>query len=222
MNIKKRVLRNSIIQNSLALLATIYIYIVKITSKIEYENLSIPENYWKNNKPFILVFWHNQLMTITFSWKSHKKLNIVASGHSDGRFGAIIAKYLNANNLPTYSENKKNSMRPIFEILKTNNYIAITPDGPRGPKEKCSDGVIKIASKTNVPIIPVGYFASKKFNLNSWDSFLITLPFSKSFFVWGEPIMIPEKLDQKDILNFQHTLENKINECITKAKINLG
>ena len=34
--------------------------------------------------------------------------------------------------------------------------------------------------------------------------------------------MIPEKLDQKDILNFQHTLENKINECITKAKINLG
>ena len=41
MNIKKRVLRNSIIQNSLALLATIYIYIVKITSKIEYENLSI-------------------------------------------------------------------------------------------------------------------------------------------------------------------------------------
>ena len=82
--------------------------------------------------------------------------------------------------------------------------------------------MIKIASKTNVPIIPVGYFASKKFNLNSWDSFLITLPFSKSFFVWGEPIMIPEKLDQKDILNFQHTLENKINECITKAKINLG
>ena len=41
MNIKKRVLRNSIIQNSLALLATIYIYIVKITSKIEYENLAI-------------------------------------------------------------------------------------------------------------------------------------------------------------------------------------
>ena len=221
MSLKKRILRNSIIQNCLAFLAALFIYVVKITSKVKHQNLSIPKNFWLNNKPFILVFWHNQLMLISFCWKEKKKLNIIASGHRDGRFGAIIGKLIYTNNIPTYSNNKKNSVRPIFDILKTNNYIGITPDGPRGPKEKCSDGVIKIASKTRVPIIPVGYFSSKNFNLNSWDSFLISLPFSKLTFVWGKPIIIPEKLNESEIVEFQKILENKINNCINDAKLNL-
>ena len=41
-------------------------------------------------------------------------------------------------------------------------YIGITPDGPRGPNQKVSDGIIKISKATQVPIIPIG-FASSKF-----------------------------------------------------------
>ena len=63
------------------------------------KNTESPEFYWKNNKPFILAFWHNQLMLISYCWKSNSKINILASGHSDGRFGAIIAKYFGLNNM---------------------------------------------------------------------------------------------------------------------------
>ncbi len=222
MTIKKKLVKNFIIQNILGLLGFFYIFIVRITSQINHKNKSIPEHFWKNNKPFILAFWHSQLLTITFSWKKNKKLNILASGHSDGQFGSIIAQYLGSNTITISDKNKKINIRPIFNLLKKNKYIAITPDGPRGPKEKASDGVIKIAKKTKVPIIPVGFWSSKNINLNSWDSFLITFPFSKCVFVWSDPILIPNNLDEKEISKFQLLLETKINDCIQSAKLDLS
>ena len=220
MKIKKKIFKNYFIQNLLALLAVLYILIVKLTSKIKIENKNFPNEYWKNEKPFILAFWHSQLMMISFSWSYKKKINILASGHSDGRFGAIVGNFFKLNNIQTSSINKNQSLRSIFKLLKSKQYIGITPDGPRGPKENISEGIIKIAKNTNIPIIPIGFWSSKNFTLKSWDSFLITLPFSKCNFVWGEAIKIPKNLKDDEIINFQNILKNKLNECVNKAKIN--
>ena len=221
MSIRKKLLKHFIVQQLLALIAFIYIVFVKITSNIKYENIDSPTKYWKNKKPFILAFWHGPLMTFSYTWKINKKLNILASSHSDGRFGASIARYFKVNNIPISSDSNNLSLRPIFKILNSNNYIAITPDGPRGPKEKVSDGIIKIAKISKVPIIPVGFGSSKNFCLKSWDSFLITLPFSKCRIVWGDAITIPENLEDKEIEIYKKLIEEKINECVKKAKENL-
>ena len=221
MSIRKKLLKHFIVQQLLALIAFIYIVFVKITSNIKYENIDSPTKYWKNKKPFILAFWHGQLMTFSYTWKISKKLNILASSHSDGRFGASIARYFKLNNIPISSDGNNLSLRPIFKILNSNNYIAITPDGPRGPKEKVSEGIIKIAKISKVPIIPVGFGSSKNFCLKSWDSFLITLPFSKCRIVWGDSITIPENLEDQEIATYKKIIEEKINECVKKAKENL-
>ena len=221
MRIKKKIIKNLFVQHFLALLSTLYIKLVGTTSIILEKNTQSPEFYWKNNEPFILAFWHNQLMMISYCWKSNSKINILASGHSDGRFGASIARYFKVNNIPISSDSNNLSLRPIFKILNSNNYIAITPDGPRGPKEKVSEGIIKIAKISKVPIIPVGFGSSKNFCLKSWDSFLITLPFSKCRIVWGDSITIPENLEDQEIAAYKKIIEEKINECVKKAKENL-
>ena len=221
MSIRKKLLKHFIVQQLLAFIAFIYIVFVKITSNIKYENIDSPKKYWQDKKPFILAFWHGQLMTFSYTWKINKKLNILASSHSDGRFGASIARYFKLNNIPISSDGNNLSLRPIFKILNSNNYIAITPDGPRGPKEKVSEGIIKIAKISKVPIIPVGFGSSKNFCLKSWDSFLITLPFSKCRIVWGDSITIPENLEDQEIVTYKKIIEEKINECVKKAKENL-
>ena len=220
MQIKKKLLKNFIIQNILAFFVSIYIYIVKLTSSIQYENQSIPEQYWNNNKSFILAFWHSQLMMVKFSWKINKRINILASGHSDGRFGAIVGKYFNLNNIQTSEKNKSVSLRSIFKLLNDNNYIGITPDGPRGPQEIVSEGIIKIAKSSKVPIIPIGFWSSKNFKLKSWDSFLITLPFSKCSFVWNKPLEIPYNIQENQIQHYQKLLQEKINQSVKKAQNN--
>ena len=221
MSIRKKLLKHFIVQQLLAFITFIYIVFVKITSNIKYENIDSPKKYWQDKKPFILAFWHGQLMTFSYTWKINKKLNILASSHSDGRFGASIARYFKLNNIPISSDSNNLSLRPIFKILNSNNYIAITPDGPRGPKEKVSEGIIKIAKISKVPIIPVGFESSKNFCLKSWDSFLITLPFSKCRIVWGDSITIPENLEDQEIATYKKIIEEKINECVKKAKENL-
>ena len=219
MKIKKKLLKNPIFQNFIAIILVFYIWFVRTTSKINIHNESIPYEYWDQNKPFILAFWHSQLMMISFSWKIKKKINILASGHSDGRLGAIIGNYFKLNNIQTSKLNNNNaSLRIIFEIIKNKNYIGITPDGPRGPKERVSKGIIKIAKNTKIPIIPIGFWSTRNFSLNSWDSFLVTKPFSNCSFVWGKPILIPEKINELEIEKFQIKLENEISECIEKAK----
>jgi len=218
MKIKKKIIKNFFVQHFLAFITFLYIKLVSATSVIVEKNTHNPEYYWNNNKPFILAFWHSQLMMISFCWKSNTKINIMASGHSDGRFGAIVGNYFKLNNIQTSSTEKTISLKPIFKLLKNSNYIGITPDGPRGPNKKVSDGIIKISKTTQVPIIPVGYASSKFNQLKSWDSFLITKPFSKCAFVWGESISIPKNCTENEIEELKNKLEIKINNCVDLAK----
>ena len=220
MHIKKKLLKNFFVQNILGFFTFLYIRAVNLTSSIQFENESIPKQFWNNDKPFILAFWHSQLMMIGFSWKKNKNVNILASGHSDGRFGAIVGKYFNLNSIQTSKKNKSISLRSIFKLLNNNNYIGITPDGPRGPKEIVSEGIIKIAKSSKVPIIPIGFWSSKNFKLKSWDSFLITLPFSKCSFVWNKPLEIPYNIQENQIQHYQKLLQEKINQSVKKAQNN--
>ena len=220
MHIKKKLLKNFFVQNILGFLTFLYIRAVNLTSSIQFENESIPRQFWNDDKPFILAFWHSQLMMIGFSWKQNKNVNILASSHSDGRFGAIVGKYFNLNNIQTSEKNKSVSLRIIFKLLNDNNYIGITPDGPRGPKEIVSEGIIKIAKTSKVPIIPIGFWSSKNFKLKSWDSFLITLPFSKCSFVWNKPLEIPYNIEENQIQHYQKLLQEKINQSVKKAQNN--
>jgi len=220
MHIKKKLLKNFFVQNILGFFTFLYIRAVNFTSSIQFENESIPKQFWNNDKPFILAFWHSQLMMIGFAWKKKQNVNILASSHSDGRFGAIVGKYFNLNNIQTSEKNKSVSLRSIFKLLNDNNYIGITPDGPRGPKEIVSEGIIKIAKSSKVPIIPIGFWSSKNFKLKSWDSFLITLPFSKCSFVWNKPLEIPYNIQENQIQHYQKLLQEKINQSVKKAQNN--
>ena len=167
MKIKKIIIKNYFIQHLLALVSVMYIKLVALTSSIIIKNIETPQFFWKNNRPFILAFWHSQLMMISYCWKSKNKINILASGHSDGRFGAIVGKYFKLNNIPTSSNEKSISLKPVFTLLKNSQYIGITPDGPRGPNQKVSNGILKISKATQVPIIPVGFASSKYRTLKS-------------------------------------------------------
>ena len=220
MHIKKKLLKNFFVQNILGFFTFLYIRAVNLTSSIQFENESIPKQFWNNDKPFILAFWHSQLMMIGFAWKKKQNVNVLASSHSDGRFGAIVGKYFNLNNIQTSEKNKSVSLRSIFKLLNDNNYIGMTPDGPRGPKEIVSEGIIKIAKSSKVPIIPIGFWSSKNFKLKSWDSFLITLPFSKCSFVWNKPLEIPYNIQENQIQHYQKLLQEKINQSVKKARNN--
>ena len=69
--------------------------------------------------------------------------------------------------------------------------MAVTPDGPRGPRRVLQGGILRIAQRSGLPIQPLAVEAVRRTELDSWDRFLIPHPWSKIVAVAGEPIPIP-------------------------------
>ena len=76
----------------------------------------------------------------------------------------------------------------MIKAIENGESIAITPDGPKGPKEIVKDGIIKLAQTTGAPIVPLFWKVKNHKLLNSWDNFIIPFPFSKGVYIFGEPI----------------------------------
>ncbi len=81
----------------------------------------------------------------------------------------------------------------LIKVLKEGNTVAITVDGPKGPYGKVKAGVILLAQKTGVPIIPVYVDFEWYIRLKTWDRLIIPIPFSRAKVRIGNPLwVLPE------------------------------
>ncbi len=81
----------------------------------------------------------------------------------------------------------------LVKVLKEGNTVAITVDGPKGPYGKVKAGVILLAQKTGVPIIPVYVDFEWYIRLKTWDRLIIPIPFSRAKVRIGNPLwVLPE------------------------------
>jgi hypothetical protein len=71
--------------------------------------------------------------------------------------------------------------------------LAVTPDGPKGPRYIVQAGVISLAQVTGFPIIAVTCNTYRKISLKSWDGFQIPLPFSRCELYLNKPISVPRE-----------------------------
>ena len=178
-----------------------YLKFVFKTTHWQYIDWHYPEAYWQNNKPFITCFWHNRLLMTCFAWRGPHQFHMLISGHGDGRLIAeTVAHYNVATIVGSRSQGGTNALRSILRILKKGMTVGITPDGPRGPRFKVSDGIAAMAKLSQLDILPVTYSTNYRRVMSSWDRFLLALPFGKGVLAWGEPILYNDI--QNDDLNF--------------------
>ena len=110
------------------------------------------------------------------------------------------------------------AFRKMVKCIQLGESIAITPDGPKGPKEKVKEGIIKLAQITDTSIIPL-VSAKNKFNLiNSWYSFVIPYPFSKGVYSFGKPINVKKKINEEELEFVRQNLENEIKRLTQRVE----
>jgi len=144
--------------------------------------------------PIIVAFWHEYILLSPFIFRKlmgDEKISVIISEHFDGQ---IIAKSI-ANFDIGYIKGSSTrggikALKESFKLLDLGECIAITPDGPKGPRHSVADGIVAIAQKKRVPIVAFSYEADKFWRLNSWDRFLIPKPFSKVKLYASEPFYL--------------------------------
>ena len=64
------------------------------------------------------------------------------------------------------------------------------PDGPRGPRYVLQKGVVGLARRAGVPIVPLTFSAPGAIEFKSWDRMKLPRPFSTVTIYAGTPIWI--------------------------------
>ncbi len=182
-------------------------------------NTRVLEPFRKNNDedPVIIAFWHSRLLILPYLIIK-RRVTIMISRHRDGELIARAVRFLPID--PIRGSTTRGGSRALRELLRATargSHVAITPDGPRGPRNQAQNGVIMLASRTGLPIIPVTYGASKRKVFKSWDRFYFPYPFCRIVFIWDEPIWVRPEEGQAGVEEKRETLETRLNHITAQA-----
>jgi len=187
------------------------------TMRFEEVNPEIPRSFWEKETPGIGVFWHGRLLMMPLVYKG-RKLSFLVSPHRDGQIvGKAMQRFGFYAILGSTTRRGFSAFKKMVTAQKNGSDIAITPDGPRGPRYRVQTGVIELAKVTGRPMVPLAFSASKRKVLKTWDHFLLPYPFSKGVFIWGEPIYIDENEDRGYLEEKRLLLEKRLNELTERA-----
>jgi len=90
--------------------------------------------------------------------------------------------------------------------------LAITPDGPRGPRYVVQDGVVAVAQLTGLPIVPVSLWLPWKWQAGSWDRFQVPMPFSRCRTAFGDLVRVPRDASDFERERLRQLLEQRLRE----------
>lgn len=110
----------------------------------------------------------------------------------------------------------------IIRVLKDGGTFVFTPDGPRGPERKVQPGIVWIAQKSGAKIVPSANSVRPRKIFNSWDHYLLPLPFAKCLVEFGEPISVPASATDDELQLYCEKLELELNRLEEKLERELG
>jgi lysophospholipid acyltransferase (LPLAT)-like uncharacterized protein len=166
----------------------------------------------------IYCLWHNRLAFSMEAYHGYVKSRSRGAGLvamvSASRDGGLLAGVLRSFGVQpvrgSTSRRGPQALRELTTWARRGYDIALTPDGPRGPRYKAQQGVIALAQLTDLPIIPFSCRPVWKIVTNSWDKFQIPLPFSRCDMIFGEPMRVPREATEIEREAFRLQLEQAL------------
>lgn len=167
--------------------------------------------------PALICFWHNRILGITLAF--HRKYPRSERGGvtvltSPSRDGEILAQFVAAFGMGAVrgssSRRGSRALLELVRLVRSGRDIAITPDGPRGPRYALGPGVIQLAQSTGAPIVPVHARFSRCVRMKTWDGFIIPLPFSTISVTIDESVQIPADLGDEAFEAARKNLEEHL------------
>ena len=197
------------------LFGLVYLWCMTLRSKNMNEE---EENHFKNlTGPYILTLWHGRIFYLFYYLRRHPDYFLLISPSEDGDLLARLARLMGYSVIRGSTYKKAvSAARSLIKVLRRNQRIIIIADGSRGPKCVAQPGLVQLAGITGTPIFPMTFGAKNKVVLNSWDQFVIPLPFTRCTLNFSSPISLPPKSSEQIIEEKRLELENALNR-ISKA-----
>ncbi len=223
MNFSKRILKSPLAQAALVRLAAAYLHLVYRTTRWMTVQPPSTTDLIAKGLPFIACFWHGRMVLMRAAIPPDASIHILISQHRDGVLISRAAAQLGVHTVTGSSKSGgAAALRTIQRLLDDGQCVAVTPDGPRGPRMRAKTGAIKAAQISGAAILPLSGAVSRRRIVGSWDRFCLALPFGRGVIFWGEPIHVPAKADDAELERLRLVLEERLNGLTAEADQHFG
>jgi lysophospholipid acyltransferase (LPLAT)-like uncharacterized protein len=158
---------------------------------------------------YIYAFWHENFL-MPLSRYTRGNIRIIVSQHADGELITAVGRHFGMKTVR--GSTTRGGIEAMRQLLRhsRDGHLALTPDGPRGPRRRVQTGVVYLAARTGLPIVPAGMGYRRPWRLRSWDRFAIPRPGTVMTLVVGHPITVPENCDRSQMEYYRRLVEERL------------
>ncbi len=110
----------------------------------------------------IYAFWHGRMLMMPFV-RLPGPFTVIVSRHRDGELiSRTVRGFGIGSSRGSTTRGGASALKDAIRLAREGFNIAVTPDGPRGPRHVAQMGPLLAAKATGLPIYPVTYSARKK------------------------------------------------------------
>ncbi len=166
----------------------------------------------KAGKGCILAFWHESFFILPEIHRG-ENVHVMVSRHADGEMiHRVLVRFGNATARGSSTAGGKEAFMDLIDRAEDGFCLAMTPDGPRGPRRKLKPGTIALARRTGLPIVLMANSAKREIVVRSWDRFRMPLPFTRARVVYSDPIPIPAEMTPEEFEEMRASVERRLTE----------
>jgi lysophospholipid acyltransferase (LPLAT)-like uncharacterized protein len=189
-----------------------------MTLRIHVDNEESYRAYTEHEQPVIFVLWHGRLLPLGFVHRGQGVIGL-ASHSADGEYIARLLLHWGFGLIRgSSSRGGDTAFRELVRAVKGGRTVAITPDGPRGPREQVKPGVLQLAQLTGAPLIPVAAASSRAWWFVSWDRFLVPQPFARLAVAYGPALHVPRDIDAAGLDRIATAVESELGALMTRVE----
>jgi lysophospholipid acyltransferase (LPLAT)-like uncharacterized protein len=154
----------------------------------------------------IYVTWHEYLLLPIYLC-SHANVCMLLSRHADGQLLSATLSHFDIEQVTgSTRRGGVEALRGLMRVSKR-KHIALIPDGPQGPRRQVQPGLIYLAARTGLPIVPTGFGVRRPWRLKSWDRFAVPRPWSRAACIAGPPIPVPRDASRAELAHCRDVVE---------------
>lgn len=228
----KKIMRSQAAQTFIGFCVAAYMFLIKYSTRWTFERSDIAAPVIKKGQGLIALTWHSRFMMLNSAWnrKNWPHPHVLISRSRDGEIVSQTCRFLGLSvirgsakkAIKQQDKGGAQAGRDIIETLDGGGCVVITPDGPRGPRQRLGLGPLRLARMTGHPILPCLFAIQHRKQFLSWDRFVLPLPFGRGAIIWGTPVHITPDTSDDALELLRAQMEMEMNALLAIADRNVG
>jgi lysophospholipid acyltransferase (LPLAT)-like uncharacterized protein len=166
---------------------------------------------------YLYCLWHETLL-LPAAVFADRGIHLLISQHNDGEYITRIVEQLGFK--VVRGSTTRGAVRAVRELARSaeSANLAITPDGPKGPRQVLQNGALYLASRTGLAIVPMGLAFERPWRASSWDRFVLPRPFTRAACVFASPMSVPRDADAVELEHHHRLVSDAMERAASDAE----